>query len=231
VTPDDVIEVLAKCSAYDQRTVGEVDVMAWHEVLARMELTDALEAVRRHYSESSARAMPADILRNARVARDERERQAKQLARSEVLALPSRFEPDEIRDERVKRGVAEVVAALPVVPETERIHQKALKRVLAERGRPQRESKPPKRKGKGKPIPPLTDEVAAIARRYLADGYEPDEVAERFGIDRAWCRQAKREARRIPPRGEWCGQCSYDTRQRWKDGQMVDCPRCKPEGE
>ncbi|MEH1014580.1 hypothetical protein V6U90_15900 [Micromonospora sp. CPCC 206060] len=30
--------------------------------------------------------------------------------------------------------------------------------------------------------------MARLVTRYLADGYEPDEVAERLGVDHGWCR-------------------------------------------
>lgn len=37
-------------------------------------------------------------------------------------------------------------------------------------------------------LPPVDDSVARLVTRYLADGYEPDEVAERLGVDHGWCR-------------------------------------------
>ncbi|BCJ61636.1 hypothetical protein [Micromonospora endophytica] len=35
---------------------------------------------------------------------------------------------------------------------------------------------------------PITDSVAALATRYLVNGYTPEDVAERFEVDRSWCR-------------------------------------------
>ncbi|WFE47647.1 hypothetical protein [Verrucosispora sp. WMMD1129] len=35
---------------------------------------------------------------------------------------------------------------------------------------------------------PITDSVAALATRYLVDGYTPEDVTERFEVDRSWCR-------------------------------------------
>jgi hypothetical protein len=35
---------------------------------------------------------------------------------------------------------------------------------------------------------PVHDGVAKLATRYLLDGYRPDEVAERLGVDRGWYR-------------------------------------------
>ncbi|WP_165942740.1 hypothetical protein [Micromonospora sp. KC721] len=55
-------------------------------------------------------------------------------------------------------------------------------------------AEPPPRRGR-RPAPrppagaePVSDSVAALATRYLVDGYTPDEVAERFGVNRGWCR-------------------------------------------
>lgn len=89
MTPAEVSKVLTKCAAYDQRTIGQGDVLAWHEILYTAELADALDAVRRHYRASSNRAMPADILNHSRDAK--RDRQRRDGIRSEALALESRF--------------------------------------------------------------------------------------------------------------------------------------------
>jgi hypothetical protein len=112
VTPEDVVDVLTKAAAFDQRTVGRADVLAWHEVIGRLDRDDALAAVTRHYTESRDRVMPADVVRLARVVREDRRRLE---ARSEALALPSRYEDDVTRDIRIKEGVAQcrdVLAAI-----------------------------------------------------------------------------------------------------------------------
>ena len=36
---------------------------------------------------------------------------------------------------------------------------------------------------------PIDDGVATLAMRYLIDGYPPDDVAQRLGINRTWCRR------------------------------------------
>jgi len=104
MTPEDVIDVLAKAAAFDQRTVGQADVLAWHEILQRLERDDALAAVTRHYAESRERLMPADVLRHARSVREDRRGREKA---AEPLALPSRYETDEERNLRIKEGVAQ----------------------------------------------------------------------------------------------------------------------------
>lgn len=104
MTPAEVAKVLAKAAAFDQRTVGEADVMAWHEILNRLEFGDALEAVTRHYTETRERLMPADVIRHARAVRDERTRAERTAA---PRALPSRYEDDEERNLRIKEGVSQ----------------------------------------------------------------------------------------------------------------------------
>jgi hypothetical protein len=110
VTPAEVATVLAKCAAYDRRTVGRADVAAWHEILAPVELVDALPAVTAHYRQTSDWAMPADILDEAQAARRARRRRHGQ--RTEALALPSRFETDTDRTSRIRRGIAACRAAI-----------------------------------------------------------------------------------------------------------------------
>lgn len=113
VTPAEVARVLAKAAAFDQRTVGAADVAAWHEILAPYDLADALEAITRHYRNSTDRVMPAELRKLTNVIRDERHR--RELGRSDALALPSRFEDDVTRDIRVRQGLAQCRGVLAVV--------------------------------------------------------------------------------------------------------------------
>lgn len=106
MTPAEVARVLTKASAFDQRTIGETDVAAWHEIVARVDLADGLAAVTRHYTETSARIMPADLLRHAKAAREDRRRREVGRQQTPPLALPSRYEPDMIRDLQIERGAA-----------------------------------------------------------------------------------------------------------------------------
>lgn len=108
---DEVARVLAKCSAYDLRTVGRADVAAWAEIIGQVGYVDALDAVTRHYRESSERAMPADILRHSRDAK--RDRLRRDGVKSAAMALPGRYEPDAIRENRNRRRAAEIRDALP----------------------------------------------------------------------------------------------------------------------
>lgn len=105
--------VLAKAALIDMRTIGEEEVMAWHEIVHRIDFADALAALRRHHAETRDRLMPADLLRHAKAIREERARLEQ---RSAPRALPGRYEDDPERDERNKENIRrirrEVIAPL-----------------------------------------------------------------------------------------------------------------------
>lgn len=105
----DTARVLAKAAAFDQRTVGEADVLAWHEVLSEVDFADALAAVSRHYADRTERLMPAHVRRL--VVDIRRERQHGQAA-AELRAL----EADPTRRDRsgaVRALIAELRDRLP----------------------------------------------------------------------------------------------------------------------
>lgn len=134
--------ILAAAAARDLRTVGETDVLAWHEDLEDITYPEAREALKRYYRDHTDRIMPAHIRGLVRIIRDEQRRQTGH----EVRALPSRFEDDETRDQRVASGAEmcrqALAAALgpkpsdepeePLTPSDE-IRQRALERARAER--------------------------------------------------------------------------------------------------
>ena len=72
MTPAETAKVLVKASAYDLRTVGQVDVIAWHEALSDIDFADALDAVTQHFRDSTERLMPAHVRRLAIAARQHR---------------------------------------------------------------------------------------------------------------------------------------------------------------
>lgn len=103
MTPGDVARVLSACALYDYRTIEAHDVAAWYEVLGDLDANDTLEAVKRHYRDSTDRAMPAHLRARVKEIRAERRRQQPHEAR----ALPSRFETDDMgRRVRLERGAA-----------------------------------------------------------------------------------------------------------------------------
>jgi hypothetical protein len=76
MTPAEAARVLAKAAAFDQRTVGRADAMAWAEALEDVAPDDALAAVARHYRDSTDRIMPAHVNRiTDEIARERRRRE------------------------------------------------------------------------------------------------------------------------------------------------------------
>lgn len=102
MTLGDMARVLAKAAAYDQRTIGETDVRAWHDAIGDLDFADAHTAVTRHYRNHTERIMPAHIRRMVA------ELKAERRAHHETLALPGRFEADDERAERTQRGMVQV---------------------------------------------------------------------------------------------------------------------------
>lgn len=136
--------LLGAMAARDQRTIGETDVLAWHEDLSDLPFEDCRAAVSRHFRESTDRLMPAHIRRQVRIIRDERR------ASEAVKALPpGRFEDDPDRTERISRGADKIrallaeMAAKRSIPDddvaqappthSEMVHAKALDRARAQK--------------------------------------------------------------------------------------------------
>lgn len=57
---------LALVQAFDQRTIGDADVIAWQGVLPDAAYADVEEAIRQHYAEQTDRIMPAHVRRVVR---------------------------------------------------------------------------------------------------------------------------------------------------------------------
>jgi hypothetical protein len=104
MTPGEVARLLAAAAMFDYRKVEKADAQAWHLVLGDLPFDDAMEALRRHYAESTDRLMPAHVRQGVRAIRNERAGRTP----SEARQIPSRFEEDLGRDMRAKRGAASV---------------------------------------------------------------------------------------------------------------------------
>ncbi|MEV4417255.1 hypothetical protein [Catellatospora sp. NPDC049609] len=149
--------VLAKAAAFDQRTLGEADVLAWFEAVGHLDYELALDAVVRHYRTSRQRMWPADLVDGVRAIRAERESH-----RHPVLRAPSRFEADVARDARVKAGIGQVMKAvgLPRPVDVDDVHRRALERARAEHGRGRT---PPRRRTRSTEAPDLNAITTAPA--------------------------------------------------------------------
>lgn len=143
MTPAETAKILAKVAAFDQRIVGNADVAAWHEILERYDLAEALEAVTRHHRDSPERCKPAHLVAHIKIIRDE-----KRKGTSAPLALPRG--DDLVAQVQVSPGLATVHQVLDAIArrlaarkaadrvdhvptESERIHQQALERAQAEK--------------------------------------------------------------------------------------------------
>ncbi|MFV2094843.1 hypothetical protein ACFHW1_05040 [Micromonospora sp. LOL_014] len=104
MTPGDTARVLAKAAAFDQRTIGEADIAAWHEALADLDGADCLAAVTRHYATSEKRLMPVHVraiaveIRRERQQRDREADQRRQLAAYADNAVGVRDRSAEVGD-------------------------------------------------------------------------------------------------------------------------------------
>lgn len=64
--------LLGAMAAFDRRTVGDADVIAWQAVMDDIPFADALTAVKHHYSEGEAWLMPVHIRQSVKAMQEER---------------------------------------------------------------------------------------------------------------------------------------------------------------
>lgn len=79
---------LALAQAFDNRTVGEVNVRAWHTVLGDLDAADVMEAIRRHYDHSTEWLMPAHVRRLVDAIRQERAKSRRRWAAGQAGIPP-----------------------------------------------------------------------------------------------------------------------------------------------
>jgi hypothetical protein len=72
VSRGDAARLLALAAAFDRRTVGEEDAVAWADVLADLDAEDCARAVREHYRDQTAWIMPAHVRAAVKRYRNER---------------------------------------------------------------------------------------------------------------------------------------------------------------
>jgi hypothetical protein len=72
VNQAEVVKVVARIQAGDNRTVDEVTVAHWTEMIGHLRFEDALEAVVTHFRESTSYLMPAHVIANARRVSEQR---------------------------------------------------------------------------------------------------------------------------------------------------------------
>lgn len=65
----EVANLLAVIQTYDQRTVGETDVIAWHGAVGDLAFNEGRDAVLEHYKTTTDRIMPAHLRQLVQAAR------------------------------------------------------------------------------------------------------------------------------------------------------------------
>lgn len=61
MTPAETARLLSKAAAFDQRTIGDADVLAWSEALADLDYDMAMRAVTAWYRDHETRLTPATL--------------------------------------------------------------------------------------------------------------------------------------------------------------------------
>lgn len=103
MTLDEVVDLLTTAAAYDRRTVGEADAIAWHAAVGDLPFEDSRGAVVAHYQESREWIMPADIRRRVKEARRQR-----------ILDAGIPAPPPELTDDPAAYGAALQAAATAI---------------------------------------------------------------------------------------------------------------------
>jgi len=117
MTPAECATVLAVAQAFDRRTVGELDVEAWHKAIGDLNADECRSAVTAHYTRSREWCMPFDVRNSVKALRADR------LARA-VEGAPD-ADPDDVpeylralRDGRTRTADATVPRDLRGLPRT-----------------------------------------------------------------------------------------------------------------
>lgn len=95
----EVGKLLTLMAAYDQRKVGEADVMAWSEIVGKFDFEDAKAAVLAHYATTADRIMPAHIavfVKNREADRAARSRPGMTMSETVESDIPD-ADPDDVQ--------------------------------------------------------------------------------------------------------------------------------------
>jgi len=87
-------QALALAQAFDNRTVGEINVRAWHAVLGDLDAADVMEAIRRHYDQSTEWLMPAHVRRLVEAIGQERAKAGRRWAAGQAGVAPEDAMPE-----------------------------------------------------------------------------------------------------------------------------------------
>jgi hypothetical protein len=106
MTPADASRLLAIAAAFDRRTVGEADAVAWADALTGLDPRECAEAVRAHFRETTDYLMPAHVRERVRVAhRQQRDRRHNERVFAEIEAAKETAIQPAVMRERVRELV------------------------------------------------------------------------------------------------------------------------------
>ena len=88
MTIEETVDLLTVAAAYDRRTVGEGDAIAWHAAIGDLPLDECRAAVIGHYADSTDWLMPGHVRKRVKAMRDAR------IARSIPAAPPAELADD-----------------------------------------------------------------------------------------------------------------------------------------
>ena len=92
MTIEETIDLLTAAAAFDRRTVGKADAVAWHTVVGDLAFVDCLVAVRGHYTDTTDWLMPAHVRQRVRAMRRDRiDRAIPAAPPAEVADAPGRY--------------------------------------------------------------------------------------------------------------------------------------------
>lgn len=85
--------LLTSAAAFDRRTIGEADVIAWSKLLQDYRFEDAMTALERHYASSREWVMPFDIIEGIKTIRAAR--RAEYVRQHGILIMPQGLDPEQ----------------------------------------------------------------------------------------------------------------------------------------
>jgi hypothetical protein len=72
MTLDETIDLLTVAAAFDRRTIGEADAMAWQAAIGDLDFSDSRAAIVAHYQDARDWVMPSDVRKRVKALRRDR---------------------------------------------------------------------------------------------------------------------------------------------------------------
>lgn len=94
MTLDETVDLLTVAAAFDRRSVGEGDAMAWHATLGDLDFEDSKQAVIAHYRDSREWIMPADVRTRVKAMRRDRLEREIPAPPHELTGQPGRYQAE-----------------------------------------------------------------------------------------------------------------------------------------